>query len=895
MCEVHFQKHEILWETSFYDSKSGRTVTAPLKKPRLAEGAVPSVFPNCPSYLSSSHGSRESPDERKARLEMEAIQKAVSKSEEENKLFIQERLFKSFEELKSKLNLIELGEFWTLIQRSNSVLFLNLEIEPHVRVKYSVIIDDKLELTAYAGNIKISNLGKFILPMQINSAIKLNDLLNSIKSVQCKEKDSLEVALNVIKDIFIFLKSNLKECSSEKLTFILEQITLLVKKVPYSPDILIFTSLLYHMAPHAYKFLRESGFLTLPHPSTIRRISYPNIEPEKELQDVNFLKYISQKASLLFESDKKIVLLLDEIHVLPCYDFKGGNISGATINNESPATSAHVFMISSLLSTFKDVIQILPVKSIKSDLLTKIMLKIIIGLEKIGFMVIAIITDNSSVNRKSVSNLITPSSLQFVYPHPVDNSRPLFYLVDPVHLFKCIRNNWVNQKNPERCFYYPTFDSEFNDLKDYHTASLDSLERLYASESEDLLKLSFNLSYKALYPSNFEKQNVKLVLQIFNEHVYEGLLVHGSKHEIPHIKDTSSFIKVITTWWKIVNVKSPNAGVRLNNKFQFPLTNSPEDPKNEFLNKFIDWLDRWENMECTTGMLTKETHCALKLTTEALLNLSSYCIDELGMLYILPGKFQTDQLESRFSRYRQMGGAQYHISMRQIYEIEKKIRTQSLLKLNIKTKSFGNLEISHSDLNEEDGIYDRELAISNMDDYSHISMEVSDDDFKNIEDKIPVITYLGGYCARKVLRKLNCVFCKDFFVIQKEFICGLDHALIQGLDRGKLLYPQDIVVKTISYNYIIIQKLCNDFEAEFLKFFNQRHVAVSLTMDILLDTCVFEPEERCENGHLFQEYFKKIIRSSTNTFLNNFCKRKNDSLGNEKRKISCKRKLKTVK
>lgn len=29
-----------------------------------------------------------------------------------------------------------------------------------------------------------------------------------------------------------------------------------------------------------------------------------------------------------------------------------------------------------------------------------------------------------------------------------------------------------------------------------------------------------------------------------------------------------------------------------------PLTNSPTDGKNVFLNEFIDWLDTWENIDC---------------------------------------------------------------------------------------------------------------------------------------------------------------------------------------------------------------------------------------------------------------------------------------------------------
>ena len=52
------------------------------------------------------------------------------------------------------------------------------------------------------------------------------------------------------------------------------------------------------------------------------------------------------------------------------------------------------------------------------------------------------------------------------------------------------------------------------------------------------------------------------------------------------------------------------------------------------------------------------------------------------MLYILPGKFQTDHLEARFGQYQQLNRNQYNILKRQVFEYEK-IRMLSVLKLNL--------------------------------------------------------------------------------------------------------------------------------------------------------------------------------------------------------------------
>ena len=95
-----------------------------------------------------------------------------------------------------------------------------------------------------------------------------------------------------------------------------------------------------------------------------------------------------------------------------------------------------------------------------------------------------------------------------------------------------------------------------------------------------------------------------------------------------------------------MNVKSPNKGCRLNDKYATPLTNDLSDDSYMFLHYFLNWLNLWDGMTGITGKLTNETFTALKHATTAILQLTDYCIHELKMKYILTGKFQTDQLEA---------------------------------------------------------------------------------------------------------------------------------------------------------------------------------------------------------------------------------------------------------
>ena len=273
------------------------------------------------------------------------------------------------------------------------------------------------------------------------------------------------------------------------------------------------------------------------------------------------------------------------------------------------------------------------------------------------FTFIAVITENNAINRKAMALFETTPKLSIVYRHPMDSSRPLFFILDAVHILKCIRNNWINQKTSGTSIRFPPFC--FNDISCKNspsTASFESLQLLHSLECDLLIKFAYKLSWKALHPFTLKRQNVTYALQVFNSYVVQALLLLGEKNNIPHYADTSSFIKIINTWRSIVNVKTPMRGKRLLNIFEEPLRKDDHKSK-QFLYYFLDWLASWNSTSIGAGKLTRETFTALQHSTHALLELSSYCLHELGAKYVLLGKFQTDSLEARFGQYRQLSVA----------------------------------------------------------------------------------------------------------------------------------------------------------------------------------------------------------------------------------------------
>ena len=104
-----------------------------------------------------------------------------------------------------------------------------------------------------------------------------------------------------------------------------------------------------------------------------------------------------------------------------------------------------------------------------------------------------------------------------------------------------------------------------------------NLQKLHALESHSILKYCYKLTSKALSPSNLERQNVNLVLQNFSEYTIQGLLTLGKQKCFPNFSEVAEYINIFYIWWTIMNVKIPNKGCRVRNKFCNPLRMNEEN------------------------------------------------------------------------------------------------------------------------------------------------------------------------------------------------------------------------------------------------------------------------------------------------------------------------------
>ncbi|KAI6658298.1 hypothetical protein LOD99_15567 [Oopsacas minuta] len=147
-------------------------------------------------------------------------------------------------------------------------------------------------------------------------------------------------------------------------------------------------------------------------------------------------------------------------------------------------------------------------------------------------------------------------------------------------------------------------------------------ERCSRSERGSLAKLAPQLTVKACFPSSIERQHVRLVLNVFNDLTLSALEIQNEKCCREYRNNTSTFVRILLTLWKIFNVSIP---------FKEQITN--------------------------------------------------YLTESCGFSYLLSAFQQTDQLEHHCGLYRMMADSSYHISYIQILETERRLKLSNILKM----------------------------------------------------------------------------------------------------------------------------------------------------------------------------------------------------------------------
>ncbi|KAG1708496.1 THAP domain-containing protein 1 [Nymphon striatum] len=802
LCSLHFDDSSFVLQTTDKNKKrAGARDFSQLSKRinlslmilrRLVINAVPSIFPNCPSYMKSEFTNECSASRGKSATTEGRQDRMNSQLQENIQNFWSEDSIKSIEDVYQKLEAqsgyIPIGFTWIL--QSEKLLILSIVWNDGVpRIVGSITLCSSLSIsiTVNGGIVAPQKFKHITSKEKLENFDTLRNLMAAVKNwiviseTDCSElldkaKDSLEKYMDKCEGI-----EKQKQCG-----FLREQIGLLEsskKSRRYSPDCLISSYLLYAASPNAYEEFRKQNLLCLPSSRTLRSLT--------SIIKANESKYLKSRFSNLNSYERHVILMIDEIYTASRVEYSSseGKIIGLTTDNNVAGTIL-TFMISSIAGQYRDVVSFYPINGINAKKLHVSCLEVLKYLDEIGFNVTVLCVDNHPVNRAFLTNILCNGSLKSQIKNPV-NDKPLFLLFDPVHNIKNVYNNFQGK----RIFKLPSF--HLDNLNFVTTAKFDDLCELHNLEATKPIKLGYKLTEKCLNPTSIEKSSVKLSMSVFNEST-ENALRFYSDHENKDWIGTATFISHFLKLWSIINVKNKSVGKFKRDPYREPIT-TVTDGRLTYLYDFANFLKRWQQNK--KFCLTKETFTVMHHMCVTLPQIACYFLDVLKFQYVLFGKFQSDMIESRFGWYRQLSGGNYFISVKQVLESERKIKAVSLLK-------FSGLN-ALDDFDKHDCVQlsenEVECFVLQMQDYEMAKLDSGD---------MNAIYYVAGALVRSMLKRTNCVSCKIFLVDDKrsnidelaadkfEIVNDDVKHFVEAVNRGGLLAPSslafDISVKSYS-------------------------------------------------------------------------------------------------
>ncbi|KAK3926416.1 Transposable element P transposase [Frankliniella fusca] len=322
------------------------------------------------------------------------------------------------------------------------------------------------------------------------------------------------------------------------------------------------------------------------------------------------------------------------------------------------------FMLQGISNIIHEVIAIYPTAELNSQQLYVRAWDVICSLEIRDIRVLSLIFDGASCNKKFV-NMHTKwdSSGDFIHATrniAAEEERPLFFIVDPPHLLKCIRNCFSNSFG-HKCTRYM--------YKNGEKISWEAIELLHSISIKDKFK-THKLTQAHAKLTAFSRMNVTLTTQTMSKSVARALKDYMNDPRFNGVINFEllSFILKVNTFFDCLNGSGDPDGTRnKTNEYLKPYINLEDERlrtvlKEDVLKFFIDWHnDAYEQeglskeaMERRT--ISHETYQSLHITIFGFCAAVEFLLRK-GAPSVDAKAFNQDKLEQYFGLTRMAGGA----------------------------------------------------------------------------------------------------------------------------------------------------------------------------------------------------------------------------------------------
>ena len=419
----------------------------------------------------------------------------------------------------------------------------NEVIQPEEMPTNSVERPNKKKLDEIIEKLKISRKNVKIL-QQTKRRYKrkienLEQLLSELKEKRYLNEDEAQV-LN---------------CTTGHTKEIFDRLIAKGKNVPhpkkFSRELRAFALTLHYYSVNAYKYVRKSFNLCLPHPRTISKW-YQHVNGEPGFTAESFVavanKIKEAKHELLFS------LTFDEMAIRQQVDFDGkkfhGYINmGIDANNDvlPVAKASLLFLLTAVNDTWKIPLGYFLIDTVSSTQKANLVKQCLILLHDINAHVICITFDGLTSNitmAKLLGCNMDPEALHPRFPHPVTNV-PISIYLDPSHMLKLVRNCLGEKKS--------VVDSENNLVNWKFITELHNLQDAEGLHLGNKLRSS-HINYFT------RKMKVSLAAQVLSKSVADSLQICND-NDVPGFdgcEATVKFIRIFNDLFDILNSQHNN-------------------------------------------------------------------------------------------------------------------------------------------------------------------------------------------------------------------------------------------------------------------------------------------------------------------------------------------------
>lgn len=325
-------------------------------------------------------------------------------------------------------------------------------------------------------------------------------------------------------------------------------------------------------------------------------------------------------------------------------------------------------------------------------------------------------------------------------------------------------------------------------------------------------------------------------------------------------KPTAEFLRFMMNLIKVVNVKTAHIGARKRDSSKNPIM-SLSDDKLTTLQSYADFFRAWK--ESGKRGLTSPTFQAAQLMCRSLKSAAEYLLSSQGYHFVLLGHLQSDIIEGRFGRYRQMSGANFFISVKQVLESERRIKIVSSLK---------HSKMTVDDLSPAPEFVSPSLAELSPKDAAFIDQCQLDGRFPELDpNELNAIYHCGGYIGRHVSQHVVCDDCLAAIVSPvppPSLECNdSSSAFTMSVSRGGLVAPSDnlFVLCVSGYRLFCVLKLQECWN-EFLLCDKPSSVFFTLVSEHFSECLV----PTCSQNHSLLHFWQRSLLSLFNMFAKNY-------------------------